>query len=150
MKNNEYMSIAINEAVKAAKNDEVPVGAVIVKEGVVISCAHNQKEFERDATKHAEMIAIQRASKKLNNWHLDGCTLYVTLEPCAMCAGAIIQSRIEKVVFGAYDPKGGSLGSCFNLYDIKGFNHYPKVEKGVLEKECSELLKTFFKAKRKM
>ena len=142
------MKMALLEAKKASKIDEVPVGAVIVKAGKVLARAHNEKETKKDATKHAELIAIQKASKKLDNWHLDDCVLYVTLEPCAMCAGAIMQARIKKVVFGAFDPKGGSLESCFQLYNIKGFNHYPKVESGVLEEESVALLKDFFKAKR--
>jgi Cytosine/adenosine deaminases len=143
-----YMRMALQEAKKARDIDEVPVGAVIVKEGKVLARSHNEKETKKDVTKHAEIIAIQKASKKLDNWHLDGCVLYVTLEPCAMCAGAIMQARIKKVVFGAFDPKGGSLESCFQLYNIKGFNHYPEVESGVLEEESAELLRNFFKAKR--
>jgi len=143
-----YMRMALQEAKKARDIDEVPVGAVIVKEGKVLARSHNEKETRKDVTKHAEIIAIQKASKKLDNWHLDDCILYVTLEPCAMCAGAIMQARIKKVVFGAFDPKGGSLESCFQLYNIKGFNHYPEVESGVLEEESAGLLKDFFKAKR--
>ena len=140
--------MALQEAKKARDIDEVPVGAVIVKDGKVLARSHNEKETKKDVTKHAEIIAIQKASKKLDNWHLDDCMLYVTLEPCAMCAGAIMQARIKKVVFGAFDPKGGSLESCFQLYNIKGFNHYPEVESGVLEEESAELLRNFFKAKR--
>lgn len=144
----DYMGLALREAQKAAKKDEVPVGAVLVKDGKIIARAHNQKEIKKDATKHAEMIVIQKASKKIDNWHLDDCILYVTLEPCAMCAGAIIQSRIKKVVFGAHDPKGGSLHSSFKMYEIEGFNHYPEVESGIRHEECAQVLKDFFKTKR--
>lgn len=146
--NSYYMGLAIKEAQKAYAADEVPVGAVLVCEGKVVARGYNQKEKKTDATQHAEMVVMQKASRKQKNWHLEDCTLYVTLEPCAMCSGAMIQTRIKKVVFGAYDPKGGSLRSCFNMYEIEGFNHYPEVEEGVREKECSQLLKDFFKNKR--
>ena len=140
--NSDYMSIAINEA-KKAKN-EVPVGAVIVKDNNIISVASNQKESKKNATLHAEMIAIEKASKKLNSWRLEGCDIYVTLEPCPMCSGAIIQSRIKNLYFGACDPKGGASGSVLNLFDYS-FNHKVNITGGVMEDECSRIIKDFFK-----
>lgn len=144
-----YMKLALKEADKALNKDEVPVGAIIVKEGKVIARGFNQRNSKQNATAHAEHIAIEKACKKIGSWRLEECELYVTLEPCPMCAGAIIQSRIPKVYFGAYDPKGGCFGSCINFNDIKGFNHYPEVQGGILEEECSSLLTNFFREKRK-
>ena len=143
------MKEALKEAIKAYKKDEVPVGVVIVKDGKIIARAHNQKEIKKDTTKHAEILAIQKASKKLDSWRLEGCTLYVTLEPCAMCAGAIIQSRLEKVVIGTMDEKTGACGSVLNLLEDYKFNHVVKVEKGIMNVECKEILQTFFKELRK-
>ena len=142
------MKKALKEAEKAQLIDEVPIGAVIVKDGKIIARGHNTRETKQISTHHAEINCIEKACRKLNTWRLEGCTLYVTLEPCPMCAGAIFQSRIERVVFGASDPKGGSYGSCFNLNDVSGLNHYPKICKGILEEECSSILKSFFKNKR--
>ncbi len=119
-----YMKAAIKEALKAELIDEVPIGAVIVHDGKIIARAHNLRETKQRSTAHAEILAIEKACKKLNSWRLEGCTLYVTLEPCPMCSGAILQSRIERVVYGAKDPKGGCIESCMQMYDIKGFNHY--------------------------
>lgn len=144
-----FMKVALKEAIKAQIIDEVPIGAVIVYQDVIIARAHNLRESKQNSTAHAEILAINKACKKMKSWRLEDCTLYVTLEPCPMCTGAIIQSRIKRVVFGAYDPKGGCLGSCTNLMDIKGFNHYSEVEGGVLADECATLLKQFFKLKRK-
>ena len=144
-----WMKQAIKQAKMAATKDEVPIGCVIVKDDKIIARAYNKREMNQQSIAHAEILAIQKACKKLNSWRLEGCTLYVTLEPCPMCAGAIIQSRIERVVYGAYDPKGGCVGSCTNLFEIKGFNHYPSYTSGILEEECSSLLKEFFKQKRK-
>ena len=144
------MMIALNEAKKAFDMDEVPIGAVVVKDGVVVSRAHNLREKKQRATAHAEVLAIEKACKKLGSWRLDGCVLYVTLEPCTMCIGASILSRVDGVVYGADDPKGGSLGSLFDVSLIKGFNHYPWVVSGICEEECSDLLKDFFKNKRKL
>lgn len=144
----EYMKMAYLEAQKAFEEDEVPIGCVIVKDGIILSSAHNQKEKYKDATKHAEILAINEACKKLNNWHLDHCELYVTLEPCMMCAGAIINSRIKKVYYACEDPKGGSFTSNIKLIDIPKLNHYPEYEKGLMENECSQILKDFFKSKR--
>lgn len=144
-----YMRLALKEAEKAKKMDEVPVGAILVKDGKVVARGYNQRNNKQNATAHAEHIAIEKACKKLGTWRLEGCELYVTLEPCPMCAGAIIQSRIPQVTFGAFDPKGGCFGSCINFNEIKGFNHYPEVVGGVLEEECASLLSNFFKEKRK-
>ncbi len=144
-----WMKKAIHQALRAESKDEVPIGCVIVKEDQIVARAYNQRETKQESTAHAEILAIEKACRKLGSWRLEGCTLYVTLEPCPMCAGAIIQSRIERVVYGAYDPKGGCAGTCTNLFLVKGFNHYPSLSGGVLEQECSSLLKEFFKRKRK-
>lgn len=142
-----YMKLALTEAKKAFELGEVPVGAVIVQDDIVISSAYNLREIEKMATAHAEILAIQKACKNLGGWRLPRCTLYVTLEPCPMCAGAIINSRIDRVVFGAYDFKAGSCDSIVNLFDID-YNHKPIVIGGVLEDECVDLLKSFFKTLR--
>lgn len=144
----QYMKEAIKQAKKAWAKDEVPIGCIIVKEDQIIARAYNKREILQQSYAHAEMLAIQKACKKLGTWRLEGCTLYVTLEPCCMCAGTIIQSRVERVVYGASDPKGGCVGSCINLFDVKGFNHYPIFTAGILQDECSSLLKDFFRAKR--
>lgn len=149
MEHIKYMKIALKEAQKANDIDEVPIGAVIVMDGKVISQAHNLREKNQSATAHAEVLAINKACKKLNTWRLNGCILYVTLEPCTMCVGASILSRVDGVVYGAKDPKGGSLGSLYDISLIKGFNHYPWVVSGMCEEESSEMLKNFFKNKRK-
>lgn len=138
---------AIAMAKKAAKRDEVPVGAVIVRRGRIIAKAYNLRETKRDPLAHAEILAIKKAAKKLRGWRLEGCTLYVTLEPCPMCAGAIINSRIKNVCFGAYDPKAGALGSLYNLAEGR-LNHTPEVTGGVLKEECSAMLKSYFQGKR--
>ena len=145
-----FMKEALKEAKKAYKKLEIPVGAVIVKDGEIIARAHNQKETKLDTTKHAEMVAIQKASKKLGQWRLLDCEMYVTLEPCTMCAGAIINSRIKKIYIGTSDEKTGAVGSVLNLFDNYTFNHKVEYEKGILQKECEELLKKFFKELRKM
>ena len=146
--NEKYMKEAIKEAKKAYKKDEVPIGAVIVKDNKIIARAHNLKEKKQMVTSHAEIEAIHKAAKKLGTWHLEECDLYVTLEPCPMCAGAIQQSRMQHVYFGAYDPKGGAIESIVRLYEAKGFNHYPYTTGGVLDEECAQLLKDYFKEKR--
>ena len=145
-----YMKEALKEAHKAYGKLEVPVGAIIVKDGKIIARGHNQKETKTDTTKHAEIIAIQKASKKLESWRLIDCEMYVTLEPCTMCAGAIINSRIKKVYIGAMDEKTGAVGSVLNLFEDYKFNHKPEVEKGVLQEECENILKNFFKELRKI
>ena len=145
-----FMQEALKEAQKAYKRLEIPVGAVIVKDGQIIAKAHNMKEEKTDTTKHAEIIAIQRASKKLNSWRLNDCEMYVTLEPCPMCAGALIQSRIKKVYIGAKDEKTGACGSVLNLLEDYKFNHKVEIERGVLSKECEEILKKFFRELREI
>ena len=140
-----FMKEALKEAKKAYKKLEVPVGCVIVKDGKIIARAHNIKEMKNDTTKHAEILAIQKASKKLNTWRLTGCTMYVTLEPCVMCAGAMIQSRLDKVVFGTVDEKTGACGTVLNVLQDYKFNHIVEIEKGIMEKECKGILQDFFK-----
>lgn len=145
-----FMKAALKEAKKAYDKLEVPVGAVIVKDRKIIARAHNLKETKNDTTKHAEILAIQKASKKLNSWRLIDCEMYVTLEPCSMCAGALINSRIKKVYIGASDPKTGAVGSVFNLLEDYTFNHKVEYEKGVMQEECENILKEFFKELRKI
>ncbi|GGG97955.1 tRNA adenosine(34) deaminase TadA [Staphylococcus pragensis] len=140
-----YMNLAIEEAEKAQQLGEVPIGAIIVKDDEIIARAHNLRETAQQPTAHAEHIAIERASKVVGSWRLEDCTLYVTLEPCVMCAGAIVMSRIPKVVFGAMDPKGGCSGSLMNLLEEPRFNHRASVITGVLENECGDLLRNFFR-----
>lgn len=140
-----YMKEALKEARKAFDKEETPIGAVIVRDGAIIARAHNEKELKNDATLHAEMTAIRKASKKTASWRLNDCDLYVTLEPCAMCAGAILQSRIRRLYIGAFDPKAGAAGSVVNLLAVEAFNHRVEVYHGILEEECSAMLKEFFK-----
>lgn len=140
-----FMNLALKEAQKAYDKKEIPVGAVIVKDGIVIAKAHNLKELKNDTTNHAEMLVIQKASKKLGCWRLEGCEMYVTLEPCSMCAGALIQSRIRKVYIGTMDYKTGACGSVLNLLSDYKFNHNVEIETGVLADECEKILKDFFK-----
>lgn len=142
------MGEALKEARKAFDIDEVPVGAVIVKDGSIIARAYNTREMSQDATAHAEILAIKKACEAMGSWRLIGCTLYVTLEPCPMCAGAIILARLDRVVFGAWDPKAGAAGSVVNLFEVERFNHHPEVISGVLAEECGALLKEFFRQKR--
>ncbi|RXZ80020.1 nucleoside deaminase [Paenibacillaceae bacterium] len=139
------MMYAIEEAKKAEAILEVPIGAVVMKDGIVIGKGHNLRETQLDPTAHAEMVAIREASKFLKAWRLVGCTLYVTLEPCPMCAGAIIQSRIERVVYGTTDPKAGCAGTLMNLLQEPRFNHETAFTAGVLQEECAELLTQFFR-----
>lgn len=143
-----YMQVALSLAEKAYKKDEVPVGALVVRGGKIISQAYNKRQKSQDATLHAEIIAIKKACKRLRTFRLNDCELYVTLEPCAMCSGAIINARVGTVVFGAYDQKYGCCGSIYNLPEDKRFNHRAKVIGGILEKECSEILTKFFESKR--
>ena len=148
-KNKEYyMKIALAQAKKAAAEDEVPVGAVVVKEGKILAKAHNLKEKKGMATRHAEIVAIERAAKKTGNWWLENCDIFVTLEPCAMCAGAMINSRIRKLYFGAWDPKYGCCGSIYDLPADKRFNHNFETEAGVMQAECAAELTQYFKRKR--
>lgn len=147
---NKFMKEALKEAQKAYDKLEVPVGCVIVKDGKIIARAHNQKETKLDTTKHAEILAIQKASKKLESWRLLDCEMYVTLEPCPMCAGAIINSRIKKVYIGTKDEKTGACGSKLNLLEDYTFNHKVEIETGIMKNECEEILKNFFKELRKI
>ena len=142
------MKLAIKEAKKAELIDEVPIGCVIVKDDKVIARGFNHRENKKMAISHAEIEAINKANKKLGAWRLEDCEIYVTIEPCIMCAGAIIQSRFKRVVFGAVDLKGGAFGTSINVLDAKNINHYPEIVKGVLESECSSLISEYFKKKR--
>ena len=142
-----FMELALREAEKAKQIDEVPVGAVIVKNNEVIAKAYNTKNKNKNALHHAEMLAIQKAQKKLGDWHLYDCTLFVTLEPCPMCAGAIINARIGTVVFGAKDPKAGCFGSVFDFKNK--FNHTPQIIDGIKKEECGNILTNYFKGKRR-
>ena len=139
-----YMRMAIDQAYIAEENGDVPIGAIIVHENRVIARAHNQRQLLNDPTAHAEMIALTQASEAVGNWRLHGCTIYVTLEPCPMCAGAIIQARIRKVYIGAPDPKAGAAGSVVNLFAEDRFNHKVEAVWSILEEECSSALKNFF------
>lgn len=139
------MAEAIKEAHKAKRIGEVPIGAVVVKDNEIISRAHNLRETSQNPVTHAELVAIQEAAKVLGSFRLEGCTLYVTLEPCVMCSGAIIMSRVPKVVYGASDPKGGTVHSLMHLLDEPRFNHRANVVSGILENECADLLRNFFK-----
>ena len=145
----QFMKEALKEAKKAYNKLEIPVGAVIVKDGKIIARAHNIKEEKQDTTKHAEIIAIQKASKKLGSWRLIDCEMYVTLEPCSMCAGAIINSRLKKIYIGTRDEKTGAVGSVLNLLEDYKFNHKVEIESGIMQKECEKILKDFFKELRK-
>jgi len=144
----EFMRLALNEAERAAEEDEVPIGAIIVRDGKVIAKAHNRRENSRCATHHAEILAIEEACRELGGWRLPDTTLYVTLEPCAMCAGAIINARIPRVVFGANDIRFGALGSLLDLNSLP-LNHTAEVTSGVLGKESRDMLGEYFRAKRK-
>lgn len=140
-----YMKEAVRQAKKAAAIGDVPIGCVIVFEDKIIARAYNQRNKRKTTLAHAELLAIQKASRKLGDWRLEGCTLYVTLEPCQMCAGAIVQSRVERVVVGCMNPKAGCAGSILNLLDVKEFNHQAELVTGVLKEECSALMTGFFR-----
>lgn len=144
-KNKAFMAEALKEAALAAEMGEVPIGAVIVRGDEIIAAAHNLVETSKDPTAHAEMLAIRQAAARLGGWRLTGCHMYVTVEPCSMCAGAIVWARIEKLFIGTDDPKGGACGSIFNIPQEKKLNHYTEIETGLLREECSEIMKTFFK-----
>lgn len=143
-----FMHAAIREAKKAEKIQEAPIGCVIVFEGKVIARGYNRRNIDKNTLAHAELSAIKKACKKLGDWRLEGCTMYVTLEPCQMCAGAIVQARMDKVVIGSKNPKAGCAGSVLNLLQIPAFNHQVTLETGVLEEECSTMLSNFFKGLR--
>lgn len=144
----QYIKAAIDAAENTKVSDDVPIGAVIVKDGEIIARGYNKREADGDATAHAEIVAIREACEKLGGWHLDGCEIYVTLEPCPMCMGAIVNSRIKKVVFGAKDAKAGACGSVFN-FNSYPLNHKPEIVSGVMENESRELLSDFFAKKRR-
>ena len=144
-----YMSLALKEAEKAVSEDEVPVGAVIVCDDKVIARAHNRRDGLNMTYAHAEMLAINKANKKLGSWRMPECDIYITLEPCVMCMGTIIQSRIRNIYYGAKDPKGGAVISSINVLEAKNINHHPNVVGGIMEEECSKIISEYFKNKRK-
>ena len=144
-----FMKEALKQAKKAYDKEEIPVGAVIVKDHKIIARAYNEKEDKQDSTKHAEILAIQKASKKLKTWRLTDCEMYVTLEPCSMCAGALIQARLKKIYIGTMDEKTGACGSVLNLLQDYPFNHHVEIEAGIMQEECEKILKDFFKNLRK-
>ena len=144
-----FMKEAIALAKEAEKTGDIPVGAVVVRDGVIIGRGYNRRERDQSATAHAEICAIEDACRTLGSWHLDSCELYVTLEPCPMCAGACIQSRIRKVIYGARDPKGGSVITVQRMFQKKAYNHHPEAHGGVMKEECTAILKEYFKTKRK-
>src|SRR5205807_2993814 len=139
-----FMRLALREAARALEHEDVPIGAVVVREGEVIGAGHNERELRADPTAHAEMIAVREAARALGSWRVLDSVMYVTLEPCAMCAGAIVLARLPRLVFGATDPKAGAAGSVFNVLDEPRLNHRPQVESGLLAEECAELLRAFF------
>lgn len=144
-----FMGLALEQAAIAAELDEVPIGAVVVHEGKVIAQACNRREIDNDPAGHAEFIALKQASRCLDAWRLSGCTVYVTLEPCLMCAGLMYQARIDRCVFGALDPKAGALGSLYRIHEDERLNHVFEVTPGVRSEECASMLRSFFKEKRK-
>ena len=145
-----YMKLALEQAELAAQIGEVPIGAVVVCDGEVVAVAHNRREIDNDPSAHAEFLAMQKASKKLGRWRLSGCTVYVTLEPCLMCAGLMVNARIDRCVFGASDPKGGATGTLFDVSSDSRLNHEFAVSGGVLAEEASAQLKAFFKERRQV
>lgn len=145
-----YMKEAIKQAKKAAAIEEVPIGCVIVCEDKIIARGYNKRNLKKNTLAHAEIIAMNKASKVIGDWRLEGCTMYVTLEPCPMCAGAIVQARIPRVVIGSMNPKAGCAGSVLNVLQTEGFNHQVELETGVLSMECSEMLSSFFRELRKL
>lgn len=144
-----FMQEALKEAAKAMELKEVPIGAVVVKDGEIIARGYNLRETSKDPTAHAEIIAIREAARVLGGWRLHGCDLYVTIEPCPMCAGAILMARIDRLIVGAMDPKAGAAGSLLNIPEDERFNHQTEVVSGVLEEACSEMMKSFFRELRK-
>ncbi|HEY2769684.1 MAG TPA: tRNA adenosine(34) deaminase TadA [Solirubrobacteraceae bacterium] len=143
-----FMRLALREAARALEHDDVPIGAVIVKDGELLAAAHNEREVRADPTAHAEMVALREASRALGTWRVLDSVMYVTLEPCAMCAGAIVLARLPRIVFGAYDPKAGAAGSVLNVLDVPQLNHRPQVQGGLLAEECASLLRDFFGSRR--
>lgn len=143
-----FMRLALREAERALEHDDVPIGAVVVREGEVIAAGHNERELRADPTAHAELLALREAARTLGSWRVLESVMYVTLEPCAMCAGAIVLSRIPRVVFGASDPKGGAAGSVLDVLNAEQLNHRPEVQSGLLAEECAYLLRAFFASRR--
>jgi tRNA(adenine34) deaminase len=143
-----FMRLALREASRALEHEDVPIGAVVVQGGEVIGAGHNEREMRADPTAHAEMIALREAARALGSWRVLDSVMYVTLEPCAMCAGAIVLARLPRVVFGATDPKAGAAGSVFNVLEEPRLNHRPQVESGLLAEECADLLRAFFAPRR--
>ena len=143
-----YMEMALRQAAEAASCGDVPIGAVLVKDGKVLAVDRNRREGNKDATAHAEMLVLRRAGQLLGGWRLSGCTLYVTLEPCPMCAGAMVQARLDRLVFGAADPKGGAAGTLYDITRDERLNHRLTVTSGVKEEECAGLLQQFFRSRR--
>jgi tRNA(adenine34) deaminase len=143
-----FMRLALREAARALEHDDVPIGAVVVQGGEVIGAGHNERELRADPTAHAEIIALREAARALGSWRVLDSVMYVTLEPCAMCAGAIVLARLPRVVFGATDPKAGAAGSVFNVLEEPRLNHRPQVESGLLAEDCADLLRSFFAPRR--
>ena len=143
-----FMRLALREAARASEHDDVPIGAVLVREGEVIGAGHNEREVRADPTAHAEMIALREAARSLRSWRVLDTVMYVTLEPCAMCAGAIVLARVPRVVFGAADPKAGAAGSALDVLGEPRLNHRPQVQSGLLAEECAALLRAFFATRR--
>ncbi|MHB8692522.1 MAG: tRNA adenosine(34) deaminase TadA [Solirubrobacteraceae bacterium] len=143
-----FMRLALREAARALDHDDVPIGAIVVRDGEVIGTGHNERELREDPTAHAEMIALREAARALGSWRILDAVMYVTLEPCAMCAGGIVLSRIPRVVFGAADPKAGAAGSVLNVLDTPELNHRPQVAGGLLAEDCADLLRSFFASRR--
>jgi tRNA(adenine34) deaminase len=143
-----FMRLALREATQALEHEDVPIGAVVVHDGEVIGAGHNERELRADPTAHAEMIALREAARQLGSWRVLDSVMYVTLEPCAMCAGAIVLARVPRVVFGASDPKAGAAGSVLNVLEVPQLNHRPQVESGLLTEECADLLRAFFGPRR--
>ncbi len=143
-----WMGVALDEARRAAEEGEVPIGAVVVCDGVEVARAHNRRESDRDPAAHAEFLALEAAARRLGRWRLTGCSVYVTLEPCLMCAGLMVNARIDRCVFGAPDPKAGALGTLYDVHDDPRLNHAFLVEGGVRQEECAEVLRAFFRARR--
>jgi tRNA(adenine34) deaminase len=144
-----YMKLALTQAAEAAAAGEVPIGAVLAKDGVVLAADRNRREELKDACAHAEILAIRRGGELLGGWRLTGCTLYVTLEPCPMCAGAMVQARLDRLVFGACDPKAGAAGTLYDIVRDERLNHRLEVVGGVLEEECAAMLQQFFRKRRR-
>jgi tRNA(adenine34) deaminase len=143
-----FMRLALREAARAPQHDDVPIGAVVVREGEVIGLGHNERELRNDPTAHAELIALRESARRLGSWRVLESVLYVTLEPCAMCAGAIVLARVPRLVFGARDPKAGAAGSVLDVLRVPELNHRPRVEEGLLAEECADLLRAFFASRR--